>query len=242
CQGSKRMKRFIANSFLLWLIAFLFTTHESHSQITWEKLFTQSNTDVFRSVIEVPSGGYIAAGYTSQWSANDTDAFVVRMDVNGDTIWTQTFDGGEKDLFYKVINTFDGGFMLCGYSSSFGNGSDDAYYVKLDSNGNELWHFTYGGIGKDRAQDVAATMDGGYILAGYTNSGTGSQGVNSFLVKLDSNGGQTWSKRFGGLSYDDANSVKQLSDGGYILTGQTWSSGAGAGDVWVVRTNASGDT
>src|SRR6187431_1256930 len=85
----------------------------SNAQITWEKLFVQSNTDVFRSVQEVPAGGYIAAGYTSHWSANDTDAFVVRFDAFGDTLWTRTFNGGKKDQFYKVINTSDGGFVFC---------------------------------------------------------------------------------------------------------------------------------
>src|SRR6186997_1092428 len=97
---------------------FLCCTLFCHAQITWEKLFVKSSTDVFRSVQEVPSGGYIAAGYTAHWSSSDTDAYVVRLTATGDTMWTRTFDSGKKDLFYKVINTSDGGFALCGYKSA----------------------------------------------------------------------------------------------------------------------------
>ena len=214
----------------------------SNAQITWEKLFTKSGTDVFRSVQEVPSGGYIAAGYTSDFTPNDTDAFVVRLTVNGDTLWTRSFNGGKKDLFYKVNNTLDGGFILCGYSSSYNGGtSDDAYYMKLDANGNEEWHFTYGAPGtKERAQDIIQTADGGYAMTGYTNNGQPS--YNSFLVKIDASGGQTWVKKYGGATtYDDANSIKQLADGGFIMAGQTVSASL-SGEIYLVRTNVNGDT
>ncbi|CAN5423981.1 hypothetical protein BH11BAC1_BH11BAC1_03540 [soil metagenome] len=226
------------------LLCLLLVTFCCNAQITWEKLFVQSNTDVFRSVQEVPAGGYIAAGYTSHWSINDTDAYVVRLTVNGDTMWTRTFNGGKQDLFYKVINTADGGFVMCGYSSSYTvDANQDAYYMKLDANGNELWHFTYGGIQKERAQDIIQTADGGYAMCGYSNSGTGAQGYNSFLVKIDANGGQTWSMKYGGNGFDDANSVKEILPGGdFIMAGQSNSTpgGLGLGDIWLVRTNSTG--
>ena len=223
------------------LLCFLtLTTFYCNAQITWEKLFVQSNTDVFRSVQEVPAGGYIAAGYTSHWSSNDSDAFVVRLNIYGDTIWTRTFNGGRKDIFYKVINTTDGGFVLCGYQT-LGNALSDAYYMKLDANGNMLWQFTYGGAGTERAQEIIQTSDGGYAMCGYTNSGTGAQQYQSFLVKIDANGGQTWSMKYGGNGYDDANSIKEiLPAGGFVLAGQTTSSGAGGGDIWLLRVNATG--
>src|SRR3954470_23747093 len=90
----------------------------AQSQTTWEELFGLSSTDVFRSVREVPAGGYIAAGYTANFNANDTDAFVARLDVDGDTLWTYQYNGplSKKDLFYKVIPTLDGGFAFCGYT------------------------------------------------------------------------------------------------------------------------------
>ncbi|MEO8085477.1 MAG: PKD domain-containing protein [Bacteroidota bacterium] len=224
------------------LLCLLLFTFCCNAQITWEKLFVQSNTDVFRSVQEVPAGGYIAAGYTSHWSINDTDAYVVRLTVNGDTMWTRTFNGGRQDLFYKVNNTADGGFILCGYTSSYNAlGDQDAYYMKLDANGNELWHFTYGFTNtKERAQDIIQTVDGGYAMVGYTNNGQPS--YNAFLVKIDANGGQTWVKKYGGATtFDDANAIKELADGGFILAGQT-SVPIWAGQIFLVRTNSIGDT
>ncbi len=229
---------------ILLLSSILFLSFCCHAQITWEKLFVKSSTDVFRCVQEVPSGGYVAAGYTSQWSANDTDAFVVRLDINGDTLWTRSFNGGRKDLFYKVINTSDSGFVMCGYTSSYGNGSDDSYYMKIDAAGNELWHFTYAGVQKDRAQDIIQTSDGGYAMCGYTNSGTGAQGYNAFLTKLDANGAQMWMKNYGTLQYDDANSLKELFDGGFIMAGQTQTvlPDTTNAEIYLIRTNSNGDT
>lgn len=227
------------NKTIKFLCFTLFLSNYSTAQVTWEKLFVQSNTDVFRSVQEVPSGGYIAAGYTSHWSANDSDAYVVRLTTLGDTMWTRTFNGGKSDLFYKVNNTSDGGFILCGYSSSYGNGSNDAYYMKLDGNGNEQWHFVYAGTQKERAQDIIQTSDGGYAMCGYTNSGISS--YNAFLIKLNASGGLTWMKTYGGTSYEEANSLKELPDGGFILAGQTVS-GALSGEIYLVRTNPLGDT
>ena len=227
----------------LILVSFLLSaTIYCNAQITWEKLFVKSGTDVFRSVEEVPAGGYIAAGYTSDWNINDTDAFVVRLDINGDTLWTLTINNGKKDLFYKVRNTSDGGFILCGYSSSFGGGtSDNAYYVKLDASGQIQWSDNYGGnTTKERAQDIIQTSDGGYAMVGYTNNGQPS--YNAFFVKLDANGAQSWVKKYGGATtYDDANSIKELSDGGFILAGQIVPNATLSGEVYLVRTNSIGD-
>src|SRR6187399_2340904 len=103
------------NKTTLTFYTFLFCSIFCNAQITWEKLFVKSSTDVFRSVQEVPAGGYICAGYTAEWNTSDTDAYVVRLTPDGDTMWTRRFNGGKKDVFYKVINTNDGGFVMCGY-------------------------------------------------------------------------------------------------------------------------------
>jgi len=218
---------------------FLFCTILCNAQITWEKLFVKSNTDVFRSIQEVPAGGYIAAGYTSWFSSNDTDAFVVRLTTDGDTMWTRTFNNsGKKDVLYKVINTSDGGFAFCGYKTT--TVSSDAWYIKLDANGNFVWEGFYGGNGTERGQEIIQTADGGYAMCGYTSTSTGAQGFNSFLVKIDASGGQTWSMKYGGNGFDDANSVKELPNGDFVMVGQTVSFGLGGGDVWLVYTNSMG--
>lgn len=212
------------------------------AQVTWEKLFSKKSTDVFRSVTEVPSGGYILAGYTSDSTVNDTDAYVVRMNTSGDTLWTKRMNGpsSRKDLFYKVINTADGGFAFCGYTTSYGSGSDDAWWVKTDANGNVQWINTWGGVGKDRAQDIIQTSDGGYAITGYSTSAP-AQYYDAFIIRTNSSGDTTWTRRYGSSGYDDANCIRQLPDNGFIIGGQS-TNGATGLDLYLVRTNSSGAT
>lgn len=225
---------------ILSTIIILFISIQSNAQITWEKLFSGTSTDVFRSVREVPAGGYIAAGYTANFSSNDSDAFVARMDVNGDTLWTYTYNGplSKKDLFYKVIPTSDGGFALCGYTNSVTGNSDDLMYMKLNSNGQQEWVKFYGGSGKERGQDIIQTNDGNFTIVGYTTSAP-AQYYDALMLRVDNNGDTLWTQIYGGATYDDANSVKVLSDGGYIFGGQSDNPG-NAFDQYLVRTTSNG--
>ncbi|REK35272.1 MAG: T9SS C-terminal target domain-containing protein [Bacteroidetes bacterium] len=228
---------------LLALAFSLFIPELLSAQITWEKLFSKKSTDVFRDVAEVPAGGYILAGYTADSSVNDTDAYVVRMNLAGDTLWTRRYNGPNsgKDLLYKVINTSDGGFVFCGYSTSFSGGfSDDAFWMKMDSNGNIIWTQFWGGTGRDRAQDIIQTSDGGFAIAGYTTSSP-AQYFDAMLLKTNSAGVLQWSKLYGTSVFDDANTLLQLPDGGYMLGGQS-TNGANGLDMYMVRTNPNGDT
>ena len=112
---------------------------------------------------------------------------------------------------------------------SYGAGSCDFWLVKTDANGNKEWNKTFGGTDPDWARSVQQTSDGGYIIAGLTESyGAGSH--DFWLIKTDSNGNKEWDKTFGGIGYDEAYSVQQTSDGGYILVGSTTSYGAGSHD------------
>lgn len=226
----------------LFTIALLLNGLVSQSQVTWEKLFSAKNTDVFRSVQEVPSGGYVVAGYTSDSTASDSDAYVVRMTTSGDTLWTyrQNIGLSKKDLFYKVINTADGGFALCGYTSSITGISDDILIVKLTSSGQMTWTKTIGGSGRDRAQDIVELSNGSFAIAGYTTSPPALY-YDAFLYKIDANGDSLWFKRYGTAVYDDANSIRALSNGGFLLGGQS-TNGANGFDQYLIRTNDSGDT
>ncbi|MBK6988601.1 MAG: hypothetical protein IPH33_10410 [Bacteroidetes bacterium] len=226
----------------LFTIALLLNGLVSQSQVTWEKLFSAKNTDVFRSVQEVPSGGYVVAGYTSDSTVSDSDAYVVRMTDFGDTIWTyrQNIGLSRKDLFYKVINTADGGFALCGYTSSITGISDDILIVKLNSSGQMIWTKPIGGSGRDRAQDIVELSNGSFAIAGYTTSPPALY-YDAFLYKIDANGDSLWFKRYGTAVYDDANSVRALANGGFLLGGQS-TNGANGFDQYLIRTNDSGDT
>ena len=227
----------------LYLLLFLFAMNQSfaEAQTTWEKLFSSLSTHAFRCVKEVPAGGFIAAGYSANFTANDTDAYAVRLDNNGDTIWTFTYNGpmSKKDLFYKVICTSDGGFVFCGYTNSVTGLLDDAMYMKLNSSGQMQWVKFYGGNGKERAQDIIQTADGGYAAVGYTTTSP-AQYFDGVFIKLTSNGDTSYTRRFGSSQYDDANVVRQLSDGGYIIGGQSWSINTNSYDFYLVRLGPTG--
>ncbi len=156
------------------------------------------------------------------------------------TSWNKTYGGASADYAYSVVQTSDEGFALAGGTYSYGAGNGDFWLVKTDSSGNVAWSRTYGGNLSDLACSVVQTSDGGYALAGYTNSfGAGS--ADSWLVKTDSAGNMLWNKTYGGARYDLAYSIVQTSDGGYALAGYTGSYGAGAFDSWLVKTDSAGN-
>jgi hypothetical protein len=208
---------------------------------SWEKLFSARSADVFRCVREVPAGGYVCAGYTSDSTANDSDAWIVRLNVSGDTIWTYKYNGptSRKDLFYKVAPTSDGGFICCGWTT--GNAqSDDFLILKLNSSGVKQWSKSYGGSGRERAQDIIQTSDDNYIMCGYTTSSPATY-YDAVLYRLNTVGDTIWTRRYGGGigSYDDANSVKQITNG-YIMGGQS-TNGSNDLDQYLIRTDSSGN-
>jgi hypothetical protein len=126
--------------------------------------------------------------------------------------WNMTYGGEKDDGAYSVIQTSDGGFAAAGFTGSFGAGGTDMWLVKTASDGRLQWSKTYGGVGDDSANCVIQTADGGYLLAGYTNSDVQSQ--SAWIVKTDASGNTKWSKKLPGTS---ANSVIITPDGGYAL-------------------------
>jgi len=156
--------------------------------------------------------------------------------------FNKTFGGSGEEVARSAQQTIDGGYILAGFTDSYGAGSRDVWLIKTDANGVEQWDKTFGGLDDDCAHSVQQTKDRGYILAGMTRSnGAGSKDV--WLIKTDANGNEQWKKPFGGSDEDVANSVQQTKDGGYILAGMTRSYGAGiTSDVWLIKTNASGET
>ncbi len=156
------------------------------------------------------------------------------------TSWTQTFGGTSAEGARAIQATSDGGFILVGYTFSFGAGFADVYLVKLDSEGNLEWSNTYGGPGWEYGNSVAETPDDGYIIAGYTTSmGAGSRDV--YLVKTDRDGKQIWAQAYGGADLDMGNSVAVTPDGGYIVAGYSEFFGAGENDVYLVQVDAEGN-
>lgn len=157
-----------------------------------------------------------------------------------DTMWTKTFGGTNIDIGHSVQQTSDDGYIVTGYTRSFGSQSGRrVWLIKTDELGNLQWQNTYGGSNDDEGYDVKQTSDGGYIITGYTKS-LGAGGNDVYLIKTDSLGNQEWTRTFGGPQDDEGYSVLQTIDGGYIIAGVTSSFAVGGRDVWIVKTNSSG--
>jgi hypothetical protein len=221
----------------IWLIK-----TDSKGDEEWNKTFGSANVyDNGYSVQQTLDGGYILAGTTTPpYGVGSTDVWLIKADSKGDEEWNKTFGGAKLDYGYSVQQTLDGGYVLTGNTMSYGAGSRDAWLIKTDSKGNEEWNKTFGGAGDDDGESIQQTSDGGYIITGDTWSyGAGIWDV--WLIKTDSKGDEEWNKTFGGAEWDGGHSVQQTSDGGYIITGDTGSYGAGFKDAWLIKTNSKGD-
>ncbi len=180
-------------------------------------------------------------GYTNSFGAGDYDVYLIKTDSTGDTLWTRTYGGSGDDCCWFAQQTTDQGYIVVARTGSFGAGSYDIYLVKTDSTGDTLWTRTYGGSDGDVGWSVCQTIDGDYIVTGYTESFGAGEG-DAYLIKTDSTGDTLWTRTYGGSDYDLGWSVQQTSDGGYVVAGGTYSFGAGNSDVYVIRTDSTGDT
>ncbi len=150
----------------------------------WHKLFLQG---IFRSVQQMPDGQYVIAGGYSY--ANGTqDALLLRVDGSGNIVWQHTYGGSQDDSAYAFDRTSDGGFALAGKTKSIGAGNYDVYLIKTDSSGTLEWQTTYGQDRSDIAYDIDATNDGGYVLAGSTQSFTDPGTTKGYIIKTDASG------------------------------------------------------
>ncbi|MBA3705868.1 MAG: T9SS type A sorting domain-containing protein [Bacteroidetes bacterium] len=225
------------------LFIFLFILNVNcHAQTYFQKVYQSSPFDQEgQDILQMPDGGYLIAGYTTNSTVNDLDVHVIKTDAFGNTVWTKSYGGNKPDFPYHMIATLDGNYFLIGYSQSYGGGDWDILLWKIDPAGTLLWWKKYGGNGNDQARDIISTIDGNYMIVGWSNS-SGAGGQDANLIKIDPIGAVIWSKTYGGVSDDFGCSIKQCSDGNFILLGQTFSYGSGNGDAYLIKTNSNGDT
>ena len=215
---------------------------DTYGDLLWTKTFGGTGIDEGKSVQQTTDRGYIITGITNSFSAAYYDVYLIKTDANGDILWTRTFGGIGDDYGYSVQQTTDGGYIIAGYTRSFGSGYLDVYLIKTDINGDSLWTKTFGGAGDDLGLCVQQTSDGGYIITGNTFGSFGA-GLNDFyLVKADSIGNLLWTKTYGGTNHDYSFSIRQTANGEYIIVGYTSSFGAGSDDVYLIKVDANGNS
>ncbi|MCX6291542.1 MAG: T9SS type A sorting domain-containing protein [Bacteroidetes bacterium] len=190
------------------------------------------------SIHQTPDSNYIIAGEIWDSGSIHSDVLLVKVNSAGDTLWTKVYGGIDRDEASSVQPTNDGGFIIAGYTKSFGADSADVYLIKTNGNGDTLWTKAFGGVLDDFGNSVKQTNDHGYVIAGSTSS-FGAGGSDVYLIKTDSIGNILWSKTYGGTADDIGYSVEQTADGGYVISGSTTSFGIYG--AYVIRTDHLGN-
>jgi len=214
---------------------------DSHGDTMWTQTYGGLDDEYGYSVVQTNDGGFVLTGRTLSFGAGQEDVYLVRTKDDGDTMWTRTYGSTGFDEGASVQQTSDSGFIVTGSVESLGAGGADVCLLKTDARGDTVWARAIGGASGDWGSAVRRTYDGGYILVGTTYS-FGAGGADVYAVKADVNGNILWTRAFGGAGTDFGYSVEQTTDSGYIIAAWTESFGSGYADVWLVRTDVSGDT
>jgi hypothetical protein len=185
----------------------------------WSEYYGEEHECAY-SVISTADGGFLGVGSTERFGTNNYDVFAFRTNDSGDTLWTLLFGGPQSDVATSVCPAGDGGYMVAGYTASFGAGSWDMYLIKVSDSGDTLWTRTYGGSLVDEAWAIVPSNDGNFLLAGMTGS-FGDYNGDVYLIKVDPDGNLLWSRTHGGAEEDKALSLCSSGDGHYYLAGET---------------------
>ena len=154
--------------------------------LQWNQTYGGTEREMVWALLQTAEdGGYALAGWTNSYGAGSEDMWLIKTDANGVLQWNQTYGGTDGDGAYALLQTADGGFALAGYTTSFGTNDNDVWLVKTDANGVVQWHQTFGGTGSDGAYTLLQTTDGGFALAGSTES-FGAGGHDMWLIKTSS--------------------------------------------------------
>jgi hypothetical protein len=242
-----------------------------NGDLDWQKSFGGLGSDLLQSIALTNDGGFILAGVSSsnksldkkEDSRGEDDFWIIKLNAKGGEEWQITLGGNAQEKLHSIKPARDGGYILGGSSSSDkssdksekGFGNLDYWVIKLDNNGKVEWQKTFGGKYADELRSLDTTLDGGYILGGYSNSpASGNKTSDGFgegdywVLKLDNKGEIQWQKIIGGKGDDQLNVILQTYDKGYILGGnsnsetgeyKTRSNGEGT-DFWVIKLDETG--
>ena len=202
-------------------------------EIIWEYTFGGDLSDSAYNAIEHPENGYIIIGTTRSSGAGMSDILIFKLDNNGQLQWEKTYGGTANEWGFSGIKTTENNIIINGMTSSFGNGNDDVYLLKLNSDGDSLWTKTYGGSGKDWCFGISLDSLGNIILTGETNSF--GNGLEGYYIKIDSSGNFIEDKVFGTEGEDGFRNVLITDNGSYLFIGGANSTSTEQNDLWLLK-------
>ncbi|WP_421810470.1 hypothetical protein [Flagellimonas sp.] len=247
---------------------------DSEGNLQWSKTYGGSKDDRGQSVIQTADGGYSIVGYAMSDDGDGSnnegfhDNWILRLDANGSVLWEQSFGFSGHDHCYDVVQTDDGGFFFAGFldvtqSNGEGNSGKGGNYLtrhgvgefwgtKIDADGNLQWRRYFGGTNNDRAHGVVQANDGGFVMAGFSESDdfdiSNTKGSYDFwVIKVDGNGTLLWERSFGGTGIEVSNDIVKTPDGAYAIVGHTFSTDTdvsrnhGGSDVWLIKIDDNGN-
>ncbi len=224
---------------LILTFALIAVPHKALAQGHSESEVTQHNSS--HTLIKTPDGGYVLSGWAEDTmrKGDRKDVWVAKVNRQKELEWEHYYGGDKDDKARSIQYTADGGYILAGYTKSFGKGKKDIWVIKLNGLGEKEWAKTFGGDGNDEARTVIQTSDGGYLVGGYTASFPLDK-KSLWVLKLDTSGNLEWKSRVGGSKPGVAFSVNETSDGGYTVGGYSDKVGKGAKNTWVVKLSTTG--
>lgn len=202
--------------------------------------FNGSEYDAGYDVVQLEDGDFIITGRTYMRHTGSKDILLMRTDAEGKQRWVKTYGGVFEDEGYSVSPTQDGGFVITGYTESYSTGFYDIYLIKTDALGNQQWSKSFGGEGYDYGQEVIVCQNGDFVVVGYSQF---SIGGNWFATvhRIDPSGNLIWNKEF--IERSERNfgaSIRELDDGGFIVTGSIDVATEGNSAVWMFKIPANG--
>jgi len=218
---------------------FLAAKLDASGNVIWQKTFGGAGSDIANSIELTSDGGYILAGMTMSFPKGNKNAWILRLDANGDKVWDKVIGGPKVEVANSIRQTTDNGFIMAGYTTAASTKTIDVWVAKLDANAVVVWQKTFGGAGEDRANSAVSTDDGGYLVAGTTYSHKGE--FDYWVIKLDANGEKTWDKTFGGSKWDEAWDAQQTADGNFLVIGSTQSYGDIYKDLLILKLDKNGE-
>ena len=221
-------------SFIILCVSLL-----SYGQNNFFKMYSGSGYDRGEGIVQLEDSSYVVTGSSSSWGES-SQAFLLKIDTVGNYLWSQSYGGPESEAGKRVLYNADLGFYIAGFSNSFGSGDFDAYLVKTDLNGNKLWEKTYGKPSNwERINDAIWTKDSTILMVGEVQATNGAAS-DILIIHADKNGDTLWTKTFGSIGEDRANSIISVQDSLFIIGGEMFIPDSNLVKGFILKMNAQG--